>query len=145
MLTYLASLLTNLGRRRIIMDHVCPSEEYMHRHYLYGKPDGENHGRLEVCLHKILRSDDDWLHNHPSSYLSIILAGSYLEHTPSGAYLRRPGHIRVRGRDSLHRLELVNGPVWTIFVMLQRTPGPSEWGFLVNGRMVPHETHLGIK
>ena len=144
-LEYISRALANLGRRRIIMDHVDASQEYMHRHYLYGKPDGDKHGPIEICLHKILCSDDDFLHNHPSPYLAILLSGSYREHTPSGSYIRRPGHIRVRGRHALHRLELVSGPVWTIFVMLKRIPGPSQWEFLVNGKLVDHETHLGIK
>jgi hypothetical protein len=37
-----------------------------------------------VKLHHILRSDDDRdLHDHPWSFLSIVLKGGYWEHTPT--------------------------------------------------------------
>jgi hypothetical protein len=129
---------------RVIMDHVDPSREYLHRSYLLGGSrdvDGKLiHRRFEVCLHKILCSDDDWLHSHPSAFFSLILAGSYREHTPEGAFVRRPGHMRVRSRYSLHRLELIDGPVYTLFAFLNRTQ--DGWGFLVDGKIVPHEVHL---
>lgn len=134
------------GKRRLIMDHVDPTKEYLYRTYLFGGERDKQgkliHRRWEVCLHKILRSDDDGLHNHPGAYFSLILAGSYREHTPDGVFVRRPGHMRVRGKRSLHRLEIVDGPVWTLFVFLNRPPGKSRWQFLVNGRLVPHRIHL---
>jgi hypothetical protein len=34
-----------------------------------------------VKLHRILISDDDCLHDHPGSFISIILWGGYVEHT----------------------------------------------------------------
>lgn len=133
--------------KRIIMDHTNPDVEYMHRMYLLGGsrgPDGELvHRRWELCLHKIMVSDSDWLHNHSAAYFSCILAGSYREHTPDGVFLRRPGHMRVRGRNSYHRLEIVDGPVYTLFAFLNRDLEDGEWGFLVNGVHVPHQAHLG--
>lgn len=139
--------LASRGRLRVIMDHIRPDVEYMHRGYLIGgcrNPDGTlRHHIVEVCLHKILTSDDDFLHNHPAAYFSLILAGSYREHTLDGAFIRRPGHMRVRGRHSLHRLELIDGPVWTLFFFLGRDGNRSDWDFLVNGKLVPHEIHLG--
>ncbi len=140
LLDWIASHLT----KRVIMDHVDSSREYLHRYYLAGgRRDSLGnliHQRWEICLHKILCSDDDFLHTHPSSYFSLILAGSYREHTPEGAFIRRPGHMRVRSRHSLHRLELIDGPVYTLFVFLNRTQ--DKWGFLVDGKIVPHEVHL---
>ncbi len=136
------------GKRRVINDHINPSVEYMHRMYILGgERDGHGallHRRFEVCIHKIMVSDRDHLHDHPAAYFSVILAGSYREHTPSGAIVRRPGHMRVRARSSLHRLEIVNGPVWTLFVFLGRPDvNRSVWSFLINGERVPHDVHLG--
>ncbi len=126
------------GRHRTIMDHLDERRPYLERHYL--PPfQGREHSLLAVCLHKILISDGDDLHDHPGPYLSVILAGSYIEHTPKGAFLRRPGSIRFRSGRSFHRLELVNGPVWTLFVF---GPRYRNWGFLTPRGWVDHETHL---
>ncbi len=129
------------------MDHLDPAREYLLRHYIRGgQKDAAGeiiHKRFEICLHKILRSDNDFLHDHPGSYASLILAGSYREHTPEGVFHRRPGHFRVRSRHTLHRLELVNGPVWTLFLFLNRPRGvESDWYFLVNGKRIHQLEHL---
>jgi hypothetical protein len=80
-----------------------------------------------VRLHHILRSDADLeLHDHPFSFLSIVLAGGYTEFTPderpmiipfivrnpdlADHIVRRrwfgPGSIIFRRAEDLHRLEL---------------------------------------
>lgn len=134
-------------RLRVIPDHLNPDIEYMVRGYLLGGGLDEAgeviHSRFELCLHKILVSDDDYLHNHSAAYFSLIVAGSYREHTLEGVFLRRPGHMRVRSRHTFHRIEIVDGPVWTIFAFLNRDPVDDNWGFLVDGKVVPHEIHLG--
>jgi hypothetical protein len=134
-------------RLRIVMDHLDKTKEYLHRHYLRGgRKDAEGkiiHEPFEVCLHKILRSDNDFLHDHPGSYFGLILAGVYREHTPEGVFTRRPGYIRVRSKHTLHRLEIIDGPVWTLFVFLNRPAGTdSDWYFLVNGKRVHQAEHL---
>jgi hypothetical protein len=53
---------------------------------------------------------------------------------------RGPGHFRVCGSNSYHRIELRPGvTAWTLFM-----PGPHkrEWGFLVNNKWVQHEQYL---
>jgi hypothetical protein len=131
-------MLTRLGRRRVIMDHVAPDKEYLLRHYLLGK---REHKHFVVCLHQILRSDMDFLHSHPASYLAIVLTGGYWEHTITGKHWRGPGSIRFRPADSFHRIEIDhNRPVYTLFIMFRRE---SDWYFLVDGKPIPHETHLG--
>jgi hypothetical protein len=84
--------------------------------------------RGNIYLHNILRSDDDRaLHDHPWSSLSMILEGSYLEHTPAGVVRCDAGRVIRRKADAQHRLELIDGaPCWTLFIT---GPKVREWGF----------------
>ena len=84
--------------------------------------------RFNVYLHKFLRSDDDRaLHDHPFDNVSILLRGSYLEHTPEGTFRRSaPAFVR-RTAEQSHRIELIDGKhVWTLFVTGRKV---REWGF----------------
>ena len=91
-------------------------------------------------LHKFLRDDDDRaLHDHPSCAVSLILHGSYIEHTiaAGGIHQRRvhrAGTLRYLPTRHAHRIELPRRgpatdrgyPCWTLFLF-----GPSvrQWGF----------------
>lgn len=87
---------------------------------------------FNIYLHHFLRSDDDRaLHDHPWWNLSWLLDGEYTEWTiaPGGVHksvVRRAGQFKLRGAKTAHRIELHNGPCWTLFIT-----GPSirEWGF----------------
>lgn len=87
---------------------------------------------FNVYLHHFLRSDDDRaLHDHPWWNLSILLAGRYVEHTISAGGInrrteRQAGQMKLRGAKAAHRIELVDGPCWTLFIT-----GPTlrSWGF----------------
>lgn len=64
-------------------------------------------------LHVILRSDDDRaLHDHPWTFLTLMLAGGYYEHTFTkikGVMKKtwvRPGSLRLCRAPHAHRLEL---------------------------------------
>ena len=82
---------------------------------------------FNVYLHCIGRNDDDRaLHDHPWWNVSIILRGAYREVMPDGQRVLRPGHVVFRGAETLHRLEVVKGPVWTLFIT---GPRVREWGF----------------
>ncbi|MDW9242666.1 hypothetical protein [Burkholderia cepacia] len=88
---------------------------------------------FNIYLHEFIRSDDDRaLHDHPWSNLSIILRGSYVEHTidAGGIHQRRrfvAGAWKLRPFGSAaHRLELDNGTCWTLFVT---GPRYRQWGF----------------
>lgn len=80
---------------------------------------------LSVFVHRISRSDERALHDHPGHNVSLILKGGYEEITPAGSFLRRAGSIIFRKADSAHRL-VISRPVWTLFLM-----GPMfrQWGF----------------
>jgi hypothetical protein len=88
---------------------------------------------FNVYLHQFLRSDDDRaLHDHPWANCSVLLRGSYIEHTiaAGGIHKRQclvAGDLRVRwtGRFA-HRVELFDGPCWTLFIT---GPRYREWGF----------------
>lgn len=80
-----------------------------------------------IYLHQILKSDDDRaLHDHPWPSTSIILQGTLREVLPDGCRLLTPGSITSRTSQQAHRLEVVDGPVWSLFITgaVER-----EWGF----------------
>jgi hypothetical protein len=83
---------------------------------------------FNVYLHHFLRSDDDRaLHDHPWANCSILLRGAYIEHTERGAAVRiAPAVVLRRSGRMAHRIELLNGPCWTLFIT---GPRYREWGF----------------
>lgn len=82
---------------------------------------------FNIYLHHFLRSDDDRaLHDHPWWNLSVLLRGQYLEHTRDRIRLRRAGYIVLRRATCAHRIELIDGPVWTLFLT---GPKIRSWGF----------------
>lgn len=88
---------------------------------------------LNVYLHLFLRSDDDRaLHDHPWANASIVLSGEYTEHQILAGgvcprLVRRAGDIVVRPSGRIaHRIELHDGPCWTLFLT---GPRYRTWGF----------------
>jgi hypothetical protein len=88
---------------------------------------------FNIYLHEFLRSDDDRaLHDHPWSNLSCLLRGEYLEHTIAAGGIEnravlRAGDFRFRWTGRLaHRIELLSGPCFTLFIT---GPRYREWGF----------------
>jgi hypothetical protein len=134
----LHKLMVKLGRYKLIPDRRS-GEDYLHRYYLFLKD--RKYFPFNLTLHKILKSDDPIYHDHPWSYMTIILKGGYWEHTPvfdnNGQILtdlvqwRGPGSIVKRKAHEYHWLEMDPevGPATTLFFM-----GPQErkWGFLIN-------------
>lgn len=87
---------------------------------------------FNIYLHHFLRSDDDRaLHDHPSFNLSILLKGSYTEWTIAAggvhhAVIRSAGQFKFRTASSAHRIELHDGPCWTLWI---KGPTYRTWGF----------------
>jgi hypothetical protein len=82
-----------------------------------------------VYLHEILSTDPAAPHDHPWPFVSVILAGGYLEHVGKngelGAIDHKPGAVIVRPAEHIHRLE-VDGPAWSLVF----TGEPVRtWGF----------------
>jgi len=90
-----------------------------------------------VYIHRFLESDEDRaLHDHPWSWISHILWGSYLEHTPADpktpngvtvATRRRAGEATIRLDGSWpHRIELEANQPLTLFITGDKK---RNWGF----------------
>lgn len=81
-----------------------------------------------VYLHEILHSDDDRaMHDHPWANTSLLIAGSYIEHTPEGTFVRRAGDVVQRSAEALHRLEVIPGE--RAVSLFMTGPVVREWGF----------------
>ncbi|WP_303758378.1 hypothetical protein [Sphingobium yanoikuyae] len=81
-----------------------------------------------VYLHEILHSDDDRaMHDHPWANASLLIAGSYIEHTPEGTFVRRAGDVIERPAEALHRLEVIPGE--RAISLFMTGPIVREWGF----------------
>jgi hypothetical protein len=131
------NLMNKLDRYRLIPDRRT-GEDYMHRYYLFMKD--RKSFPFNVTLHKIVRSDDPIMHDHPWPYLTVILKGGYYEHTPvfdeEGKKItevsrwRGPGSIIRRKAKEFHWLELDGDqPAVTLFFMGKQQ---RDWGFLTN-------------
>lgn len=95
-----------------------------------------------LYVHQFCRSDDDRaLHDHPWPWASLLVRGSYTEHTiDAGGIHRRqvfaPGTLRAHWPSFAHRIELHAGTCWTLFFTGPRIGSrPSRarndraWGF----------------
>lgn len=97
-------------------------DDYMHRWWLIPR-----NRYFNIYLHKIMHNDDDRaLHDHPWWSLSILLKGKLREVLASR--IRYPLRFvpLLRSAGLAHRLELVEGPAWTLFIT---GPVVRSWGF----------------
>lgn len=109
--------------------HFTIGGDYMQRWYILPRND-----KMNLYLHRTLRSDDDVMHDHPWHNVSFVIRGGYIEcmpdqeaHVPSIRTLRKPGDIVERRADDIHRLELIDGqPSVSLFFT---GPKIREWGF----------------
>lgn len=96
---------------------------------------------FNIYLHKFIRDDDDRaFHDHPWWFVSLMLAGRYIEYFEKIVLnlpiikksVRRFGSIVIRSATHKHRIELFkldNGspiPCWTLVVS---GPRIRDWGF----------------
>ena len=100
--------------------------------------------RLNIYLHQVLKADSArGLHDHPWASHSIILKGVLREVLESGERILYPGSITARSAEELHRLEVVEGPVWTLFIT---GPKVRDWGFMMpDGTWRHSETMVKIE
>lgn len=97
-----------------------------------------------VYLHEINLSDDARaMHDHPWDNISVILKGSYIEHTPEESYIRNPGDSIHRSAFNIHRLEVAEGAqVISLFIT---GPVLRDWGFHCPKGFVPWQDFVGIE
>jgi len=89
---------------------------------------------FNIFLHKIFLSDSDDMHDHPWSFVSIILKGGYWEYSEYGKKWRGVGSIAYRPAERFHRIELDNNkPVWTLCFV---GPFKRNWNFLKGDKIV---------
>lgn len=95
--------------------------DYMHRVILQS-PAGT------LRLHRILRDDASDPHDHPWDFTSRILRGTYVETRPGDPTEHRfgPASVNAKQAEDLHRLRVVDGPVWTF---VESGPVRRDWGF----------------
>ncbi len=97
-----------------------------------------------IYIHHLMRSDyDRALHDHPWPFMSFILAGEYIEHTPQEAKKYKRFSILFRPAMWLHRLQM-DKPCWTLVIVGKRQ---RKWGFMLpNGWCWwrKHNADLGI-
>jgi hypothetical protein len=107
-------------------------EVYMRRYFLDASHD--------IRFHHILLSDVDRdLHDHPWDFVSLILEGTYLETTEHGIEQYSAGDLLIRSAETLHRLTLPEGQVWTYV-----TTGPvlRNWGFMTEYGWMDHAQYF---
>lgn len=103
--------------------------DYMHRWYIIPR-----NRFFNIYLHKIMRNDDDRaLHDHPWWSLSFLLKGEMKEQQLSGYRILPWLFPVIRSAKFAHRLEIIKGPVWTIFIT---GPRIREWGFHCKNKWV---------
>lgn len=110
--------------KRIIGDPVDP---YIIRRVLFRVPS------FGIMLHKMCRSDHERaLHDHPWSFISIVLRTGYQEVTAEGSRFNRVGAVLLRPAYWKHRVIIDrNRPAWTLVFVGRRI---RKWGFWPNGR-----------
>ncbi|KKN71068.1 hypothetical protein LCGC14_0424850 [marine sediment metagenome] len=93
-----------------------------------------------VRLHHTMHGDlDRELHDHPFTFITIILSGGYWEHLlDGGKKWHGPGSVLLRQAEVFHRLEL-DEPTWTLVF---RGPIRRMWGFLTDTGWISWKEHV---
>ncbi len=97
-----------------------------------------------IRLHRIRREDaDPDPHDHPWSFVSLILWGGYREERPywMSRWLRR-GQINRFRAASVHRIVEVLPNTWTLVVSGRKV---RSWGFHTPDGVVPWREYLGLE
>lgn len=112
--------------------HLVIGDNYLRRWFLIPR-----NPYLNIYLHNFQASDDDRaLHDHPWWFVSILLRGTYVEHTEGFRLSRVAPSIAFRPAAWRHRVELASRdgrlrPAWTILITGRRT---RMWGFWCRNR-----------
>lgn len=110
--------------RPLACDHISPKgTPYLDRYFVAGWNPTTRRPGPSMFLHHFLGSDPDGaVHSHPWEFgLSVILVGRYREERclDDGAKVVRdfgPGDVNVIHANDRHRIELLTGDVWSLFL-----------------------------
>jgi len=154
-MSFILDRLEKAGRKYVIYDK---GEPYLTRYYLAYKDqvDGERTDIPgNIFLHHFHKSDSPVYHDHPFSYLTVILRGGYWEHKPNeyGTDIRTwrgPGSI-IRSDKTKHT-KLIEQSFVTVDNVVYPTPkfksipanahwielpeGVETWTLFIRGRKV---------
>lgn len=143
------------GERSRLRDgpHRNVDKDFMHRWFVLGK-----NRWLNIYVHKFTRDDDDRaLHDHPWWNLSLILRGSYIEHTISAGGIHErerldEGSIKIRPPWAAHRIECLKWNQWSpptaanrgtfslpCYTLFITGPTQRKWGFHCPGEWKWHK------
>lgn len=87
---------------------------------------------FSVRLHHWLGPDDDRaFHDHPWSFVTVVLRGAYTDRSPEGDERLRAGRVRYRPARHQHTVVPDPGGAWTVIVT---GPKVRTWGFWVAGK-----------
>lgn len=98
-----------------------------------------------INLHGIYMPDEDkHLHNHPWSFINIVLKGWYTERLMNENFkIRFPGSIIKRNASAFHKIDsLESKSVYTLNIMWGTQ---KSWGYNVEGKFIDHETYRELK
>ena len=129
-------------RRRVIADPCYPEGGPLFtRYYLFDCP------FFALYVHHFHRSDHDrHVHDHPWSFVTLLLSAGYWEHLPKFAELpdgeqvrawRRRFSVLWRPAEWRHWVE-IERPVWTLVLRLRRR---RAWGFWTERGWVDWQTY----
>lgn len=96
-------------------------------------------GQYRAFLHLFHRSDADALHDHPWSFITLILWGGYFEQTPKGTRWRPPGSLLFRPALWKHRVVIPPGKKALTLVITG--PKKRSWGFYCEQSWRPWREH----
>jgi len=99
-----------------------------------------------VLLHKILTPDGDrHLHDHPWSFLGVVLRGGYAERLPGGGFrvkARRPLRPYYKRAEDPHRIMALDRvPTWTLLLVGRRK---RTWGFYTEQGWIDWRAYLNV-
>lgn len=88
-------------------------------------------GRKLMVHHFQPNADDRAEHDHPASFVTVVLRGYYDDESPAGVERMRAGVVRFRAAEHRHRTRVSPRGCWTVVFM-----GPKRrlWGFWKDGR-----------
>jgi hypothetical protein len=101
-----------------------------------------NLGLFAVRLHKWVASDDTRaMHDHPYSFITIILKGYYVDVSEDKVELLSQGKIRFRKAEYKHYVNMDGAtiPCWSLVLS---GPVVRGWGFWVNGKFLRREKYF---
>lgn len=95
---------------------------------------------FSLRIHHWIGSDDQrCYHDHPWWFLTLILAGGYVDRSPTRRDILRPWSVRLRPAAHQHTVRVRPKGCWSL---LLTGPDWRPWGFWVNGKFVKRNKYF---